>query len=1331
MGIEFGRISGPLLARNLDRDGDDLAFETDLLYLSVVDPSTPLKTVGIGINTDAPNRPLTVNGTTRVSDLIVTTLLETTNRFSISTNRIQNLYNDNIYIQPDQLTDPSIELVKIGTRNYGTSTNYLNVSDKLIENISNNSNIIIQANGSGSVIFNTSKVDIDGELHATGNITWDGNIIFGNDALDNVGFSSDVDSNIIPNANDTYNLGSLTQQWNKIYSKEVVSDTSTYDTITINNVDLLLTQGSVIYVSVNGNDSYVGDHLHNTFRTIKHALSVATSSDTVVIFPGVYEEIFPLFVPAGVTVNGAGIRAVTVKPTIETNTNNAFLLNGETTISNLTVQDFYSGYAFSFAPEFTVTTRSPYVQNVSVITASGGPTQITVGPSPTGISLTSNSVTLSKTFYSPSLVDSLLGHTAVIDRYPAAPLFYTVVSIDTEPLSPTEWRMTVDTTFNPAGQLKPISFYPAANSIELVTNDIWDTTGNSVGEKWVAWYKTNLPVDFETTVQPGWTINVAGTLYIVDYIISDPVNTNMWRIYITTSLVAGVGIPIFSSPIKAGGGALVDGSLATSISREASMLFHSVTFIVPTATGITATNGSRVEWLNSFTYFAEKGIHLTQGTLGFASQGTRFGAEIRSIGSANVYGTYGAVADGADTLAYLIGHNFAYIGTGTDTTNDPKQVLQANEILELNNGHIYYESVDQVGDFRIGDIFYVNQETGAVVFNAQSISFSPTGSITLTGPTSSAYIDYSVVQVGNIQIHDNNIDSLIGPINLLASSGNTYLSTNVFVTGTVNVTADINVDGSLTIGNQASDVITIYPKLTQNILPDDVGGPFALGSDTKRWNTLYATLLDVDSATQITNNTLSTVSTDTNLTLRANGTGKIQISGTDVQVNNSLTIVGTTTINGATSLKNTVIRSETLMSTTTQVSQNLSGTSSPTGFFFYGWQVLNPGQTEPTFSVIQPGWTVVGQPTWVVSTVGDGVTNYDITITGGSFASGGTYSFTGDVLTYGPKTVTLTGNIGQTGNTYITGLFANNNMQITGTSYFAVPDIKIFNNEISVTAADNNLVFNANGTGGVIVDQRLKFKDNAISNVWASPTTNTQRSIIFDPNGTGNVEISSTKSLVLPIGNNTNRTIGVGEIRYNNTTDLIEGGAAAGLISFNGIYDSDRNTSIRAGATNNTLYFGINSVDMATVNSTALVSNIYQVDNIRISGNTINNSLNGNDLIFAPNGTGSTLLNDVGVSQNSIFTDVDTPLVLQSTGIGYVKFTGTSAIKIPLGDNASRAPTPAQGMIRYNTEQGYTEVYSGDPFIGDNGWIPAIGTSGEISAEDVEQILEVWTYILG
>jgi hypothetical protein len=56
-------------------------------------------------------------------------------------------------------------------------------------------------------------------------------------------------------------------------------------------------------------------------------------------------EVFPLTVPVGVTVKGLSLRAVTIQPTTGTNTNNAFLLDGETTVADLTVTNFYQGYA--------------------------------------------------------------------------------------------------------------------------------------------------------------------------------------------------------------------------------------------------------------------------------------------------------------------------------------------------------------------------------------------------------------------------------------------------------------------------------------------------------------------------------------------------------------------------------------------------------------------------------------------------------------------------------------------------------------------------------------------------------------------------------------------------------------------------------------------------------------------------------------------------------------------------------------------------------------------------------------------------------------------------
>ena len=62
--MAIGRISGPLLKSNLERNGIDLAFETDLLYLDVNNNR-------IGVNTASPVYDLDVNGTTRTTDLLV------------------------------------------------------------------------------------------------------------------------------------------------------------------------------------------------------------------------------------------------------------------------------------------------------------------------------------------------------------------------------------------------------------------------------------------------------------------------------------------------------------------------------------------------------------------------------------------------------------------------------------------------------------------------------------------------------------------------------------------------------------------------------------------------------------------------------------------------------------------------------------------------------------------------------------------------------------------------------------------------------------------------------------------------------------------------------------------------------------------------------------------------------------------------------------------------------------------------------------------------------------------------------------------------------------
>ena len=221
----------------------------------------------------------------------------------------------------------------------------------------------------------------------------------------------------------------------------------------------------------------------------------------------------------------------------------------------------------------------------------------------------------------------------------------------------------------------------------------------------------------------------------------------------------------------AGKGALIDGALTGSSTREASMLFHAATFITPGVDAITMTNGVRVEWLNSFTYFANRGLYATNGTAGKANDGTTFGAEIRSIGSANVYGTKGAEANGANTLMYLIGHNFAYIGAGKDVSNDRTLTVTANEVTELNSGNIYYTTTDADGTFKVGDNFFVDFETGSTSIDASTIDFSGIGSITVRNGLERSFIDGSKVDVGNIRINGNTITTIDGDLTLSPVTG--------------------------------------------------------------------------------------------------------------------------------------------------------------------------------------------------------------------------------------------------------------------------------------------------------------------------------------------------------------------------------------------------------------------------------------------------------------------------------------------------------------------------------------------------------------------------------
>ena len=351
----------------------------------------------------------------------------------------------------------------------------------------------------------------------------------------------------------------------------------------------------------------------------------------------------------------------------------------------------------------------------------------------------------------------------------------------------------------------------------------------------------------------------------------------------------------------AGRGAKVDGSLVTSSSIEAGMLFNEVTFFTPNNKGVILTNGARAEYLNCFHYFASQAIVGQVGTTGiggnantrlkfsnpnvtpsandvvklyngsgvgiatgtivtyssdyatisglgigtftsvgtgttqdvrfFQSDGTTqtgvadsilladytmFGAEMRSVGCAVEYGTQGVVADGNGVKLRMFATNFNHVGSGKDFSNDTTLTIQANEVVELNSGQVSYVSIDQGGDFRVGDALFIDQETGNVSFAATSYSLDVTGTIDVTDGTNTSTLTPTSITVGGLQLASNQLSSLSGDITIDPSgSSKTVVQGNLDVNGTLNASV-VNIDAiqrgdtSISITDTGSDGTIIF-----------------------------------------------------------------------------------------------------------------------------------------------------------------------------------------------------------------------------------------------------------------------------------------------------------------------------------------------------------------------------------------------------------------------------------------------------------------------------------------------------------------------------------------
>ena len=609
---------------------------------------------------------------------------------------------------------------------------------------------------------------------------------------------------------------------------------------------------------------------------------------------------------------------------------------------------------------------------------------------------------------------------------------------------------------------------------------------------------------------------------------------------------------------------------------------------------------------NNSTTFIDDGITLqdlrtsaggTASLINFADY-SQFGAEIRSIGSAAVYGTYGAYGDGDGVLMYLISQNFAYVGANQLTTNDPNDRIAANEVVKLNRAKIYYTSVDNEGNFSVGDAFFVNQATGDVLFNGESLSITTPAGITFTDGVNSTTITPTNIDTGNIRISGNTIESLTGDVTLLAANGVINLQNNTFITGNLDVTGDIILGGNITIGDTATDTINFVGGISSNLIPSTTA-TYNLGQGgltPLRWNNVYLSRAEIDGLV-IDSNVIETTTTNTDLTLQANGTGKIYVPSNNVQIDQNLTVTTDLTVTtGTTYLKNT-----TVVGTITQ-----TGDINQTGTF------TTSGNTQVTGNITGTGYLQLPQVTITGNTIQTTVTNLDLQLTAngtgnvvleslevqdniikstglnanviltpqatGSVVIDSNQSLiiplgdiaarpgtpTNGMIRYNTELsryegynngywLTLSGVADSDGNTYISAeltpgandntlrFYADGNLMVTidSTKLFAerlqTSNLNIQTDTISSIATDSDINLTATGTGSVKVGN-LSIKNNTITNVVSGAVTE------FVETGTGYISISGTNGVVIPTGNDAARpgTPEVGMIRYSTEQGLVE-----------------------------------------------------------------------------------------------------------------------------------------------------------------------------------------------
>ncbi len=287
---QFGRIGGKLLDPNILRNGVDLAFDTDLLYLKispqiqgtpstndpVLDPQIPILSEppysdgdpnfgsgstgnGIGINTNNPVYDLDINSNLKTSIAQAVSAAYIDNFFISAPQTISTVTgNINLYMTGP---NPTAVFDQLGITDNSLNPR-LSFNDNVISSFSNQ-NIVFDPHGTGQVELEADTTVV-GDLFVTGDISLDGNlrtnsnIIVGNNPLDVVVINTELTQDIKPGTTELFDLGKSDKRWSAAYIDDWSKITNLIPGRAIVNSNMELGgAGDIIRTTVTDDDLFI------------------------------------------------------------------------------------------------------------------------------------------------------------------------------------------------------------------------------------------------------------------------------------------------------------------------------------------------------------------------------------------------------------------------------------------------------------------------------------------------------------------------------------------------------------------------------------------------------------------------------------------------------------------------------------------------------------------------------------------------------------------------------------------------------------------------------------------------------------------------------------------------------------------------------------------------------------------------------------------------------------------------------------------------------------------------------------------------------------------